>query len=378
MVLIEKMSENEIIENLRTRYQQNVIYTYIGSVVISVNPYQNLSVYSHSIIEKYYGRSTYELPAHIYGVAESAYRSMKTFQEDQCILITGESGSGKTESSKIIMQYISAVTDNKARDQSDKIKNQLLNSNPILEAFGNAKTNRNDNSSRFGKYMDISFNYKSQPVGGKINNYLLEKSRVIYQSPGERNFHIFYFLLHGMSREELKKLDLKPEVNKYELLLDGGVEFIPGMNDSERWEEVIDALRIMNFSSEEIQNIIEVVAAMLLMGNINFERDRGAATTGNGEKSKIQNRKILSSVARLLKIEETELEKSLTQRIVNAKGDSVKCTLNTEESEQAQKSFVKALYGRLFDWLVSRINQSLETKSDDECNVIGVLDIYGF
>lgn len=303
---------------------------------------------------------------------------MKTFQEDQCILITGESGSGKTESSKIIMQYISAVTDNKARDQSDKIKNQLLNSNPILEAFGNAKTNRNDNSSRFGKYMDISFNYKSQPVGGKINNYLLEKSRVIYQSPGERNFHIFYFLLHGMSREELKKLDLKPEVNKYELLLDGGVEFIPGMNDSERWEEVIDALRIMNFSSEEIQNIMEVVAAMLLMGNINFERDRGAATTGNGEKSKIQNRKILSSVARLLKIEETELEKSLTLRIVNAKGDSVKCTLNTEESEQAQKSFVKALYGRLFDWLVSRINQSLETKSDDECNVIGVLDIYGF
>jgi myosin-1 len=174
-------------------------------------------------------RVMYELPAHIYGIAEASYRNMKTYQNDQCILITGESGSGKTEASKIIMQYISAVTPTTKTNHEvnvEQIKNQLLQSNPILEAFGNAKTNRNDNSSRFGKYMDIAFGYNGQPLGGEIINYLLEKSRVVFQSPGERNFHIFYFLLHGMPKDELKELNLKPSFSKYELLLKGGLGFI--------------------------------------------------------------------------------------------------------------------------------------------------------
>ena len=281
----------------------------------------------------------YELPAHIYGIVETAYRSMKAYQSDQCILITGESGSGKTEASKIIMQYISAVTPTKMEEQKlnvEQIKDQLLQSNPILEAFGNAKTNRNDNSSRFGKYMDISFGYNGQPLGGEIINYLLEKSRVIFQSPGERNFHIFYFILHGMSKDQLKDLNLKPTAAKYELLVKGGVEFIEGMDDQARWQEVLQALKTMNFTELEIKLIIETIAAILHLGNIDFEPGNG-----KNESSVVTNRKLLKLVAKLLRIETGALEKALTQRTVNAKGDQVDVNLSTEEAEMAKFSFCK-------------------------------------
>uniref|UniRef100_A0A672R470 Myosin IB n=1 Tax=Sinocyclocheilus grahami TaxID=75366 RepID=A0A672R470_SINGR len=206
MVLIEPLSEDTFIENLKKRFDHNEIYTYIGSVVISMNPYKSLPIYTAEKVEEYRNRNFYELSPHIYALADEAYRSLREQDNDQCILITGESGAGKTEASKFVMSYVAAVCGK--GQEVNKVKEQLLQSNPVLEAFGNAKTVRNDNSSRFGKYMDIEFDFKGDPLGGVISNYLLEKSRVVKQPRGERNFHIFYQLLSGASDDTLKMCEL--------------------------------------------------------------------------------------------------------------------------------------------------------------------------
>uniref|UniRef100_A0A8C9S8H6 Myosin IB n=1 Tax=Scleropages formosus TaxID=113540 RepID=A0A8C9S8H6_SCLFO len=201
MVLLEPLTEESFINNLKNRFDHSEIYTYIGSVVISLNPYRPLPIYTADKVEEYRNRNFYELSPHIYALADEAYRSLRDQDKDQCILITGESGAGKTEASKLVMSYVAAVCGK--GQEVNKVKEQLLQSNPVLEAFGNAKTVRNDNSSRFGKYMDIEFDFKGDPLGGVISNYLLEKSRVVKQPRGERNFHIFYQLLSGASEDTL-------------------------------------------------------------------------------------------------------------------------------------------------------------------------------
>lgn len=215
-VLLDPVSEDAFIENLKLRYQHNQIYTYIGTVVVSVNPYKTTPLYTPNIIEEYRSRNIYELPPHIYAITDEAYRSMRDRHLDQCIIISGESGAGKTEASKVIMQYVAEVSGK--GENIDTVKEQLLQSNPVLEAFGNAKTNKNDNSSRFGKYMDIEFDFKGDPIGGVITNYLLEKSRVAVQMAGERNFHIFYQLLQGAKLSTLESLKLTREINDYNIL----------------------------------------------------------------------------------------------------------------------------------------------------------------
>uniref|UniRef100_A0A8B9PH27 Myosin IB n=1 Tax=Apteryx owenii TaxID=8824 RepID=A0A8B9PH27_APTOW len=203
MVLLEPLNEDSFINNLKKRFDHNEVYTYIGSVVISINPYRPLPIYSPEKVEEYRNRNFYELSPHIFALSDEAYRSLRDQDKDQCILITGESGAGKTEASKLVMSYVAAVCGKGA--EVNQVKEQLLQSNPVLEAFGNAKTVRNDNSSRFGKYMDIEFDFKGDPLGGVISNYLLEKSRVVKQPRGERNFHIFYQILSGASEDFLCK-----------------------------------------------------------------------------------------------------------------------------------------------------------------------------
>jgi myosin-1 len=213
-VLLENFqSEAAFLDNLQQRFKSDLIYTYIGNVCVSMNPYHQLPIYSDAHIKIYQNVNLYELPPHVFAVADQAYRSMREELLDQCILISGESGAGKTEASKKILQFL-ALTSTDTGKAGD-IRDRLLQSNPILEAFGNAKTIRNDNSSRFGKYMEVQFDFKGEPLGGKIINYLLEKCRVVYQMPGERTFHASYFLLGSGDTALLSRLGLEQDWATY-------------------------------------------------------------------------------------------------------------------------------------------------------------------
>ncbi|KAM9709311.1 unconventional myosin-Ib isoform 5-T5 [Menidia menidia] len=372
MVLLEPLSEDSFLDNLKNRFDHNEIYTYIGSVVISLNPYRSLPIYTPDKVEEYRNRNFYELSPHIYALADEAYRSLRDQDKDQCILITGESGAGKTEASKLVMSYVAAVCGK--GQEVNKVKEQLLQSNPVLEAFGNAKTVRNDNSSRFGKYMDIEFDFKGDPLGGVISNYLLEKSRVVKQPRGERNFHVFYQLLSGASDDTLKKLKLDRDFSKYNYLsLDSAA--VSGLDDAANFRTVRNAMQIVGFMEDEMQSVLELVAAVLKLGNIEFKPESRC----NGiDESRIKDKNDLKEMCELLGIEQSVLERAFSYRTVEAKMEKVSTTLNVAQAYNARDALAKNLYSRLFSWLVTRINESIKAQAKTRHKVMGVLDIYGF
>ncbi|KAM9850455.1 unconventional myosin-Ib isoform 2-T2 [Aulostomus maculatus] len=372
MVLLEPLSEDSFLENLRNRFDHSEIYTYIGSVVISMNPYRSLPIFTPDKVEEYRNRNFYELSPHIYALADEAYRSLRDQDKDQCILITGESGAGKTEASKLVMSYVAAVCGK--GQEVNKVKEQLLQSNPVLEAFGNAKTVRNDNSSRFGKYMDIEFDFKGDPLGGVISNYLLEKSRVVKQPRGERNFHVFYQLLSGASDDTLKKLKLDRDFSKYNYLsLDSAV--VNGLDDAANFRTVRNAMQIVGFMEDEVQSVLELVAAVLKLGNIEFKPESRCNGT---DESRIKDKNDLKEMCELLGIEQSVLERAFSYRTVEAKMEKVSTTLNVAQAYYARDALAKNLYSRLFSWLVTRINESIKAQTKTRHKVMGVLDIYGF
>ncbi|XP_061579984.1 unconventional myosin-Ib isoform X7 [Cololabis saira] len=372
MVLLEPLSEDSFLENLKNRFDHNEIYTYIGSVVISMNPYRSLPIYTPDKVEEYRNRNFYELSPHVYALADEAYRSLRDQDKDQCILITGESGAGKTEASKLVMSYVAAVCGK--GQEVNKVKEQLLQSNPVLEAFGNAKTVRNDNSSRFGKYMDIEFDFKGDPLGGVVSNYLLEKSRVVKQPRGERNFHIFYQLLSGASDDTLKKLKLDRDFSKYNYLsLDSAA--VSGLDDAANFRTVRNAMQIVGFMTDEVQSVLELVAAVLKLGNIEFKPESRC----NGmDESRVKDKNDLKEMCELLGIEQAVLERAFSYRTVEAKMEKVSTTLNVSQAYYARDALAKNLYSRLFSWLVTRINESIRAGTKARHKVMGVLDIYGF
>uniref|UniRef100_A0A8C5WCM3 Unconventional myosin-Ib n=1 Tax=Leptobrachium leishanense TaxID=445787 RepID=A0A8C5WCM3_9ANUR len=372
MVLLEPLNEEAFINNLKMRFEHGEIYTYIGSVVISVNPYRPLPIYTPDKVEEYRNRNFYELSPHIYALSDEAYRSLRDQDKDQCILITGESGAGKTEASKLVMSYVAAVCGKGA--EVNKVKEQLLQSNPVLEAFGNAKTVRNDNSSRFGKYMDIEFDFKGDPLGGVISNYLLEKSRVVKQPRGERNFHIFYQMLSGASDDLLDKLKLERDFSKYNYLsLDSAK--VNGVDDASNFRTVRNAMQIVGFQDDETKSVLEVVAAVLKLGNIEFKPESRV----NGlDESKIKDKNELKEICELTGIDQTVLERAFSFRTVEAKQEKVSTTLNVAQAYYARDALAKNMYSRLFSWLVLRINESIKAQTKVRKKVMGVLDIYGF
>ncbi|XP_071349156.1 unconventional myosin-Ib isoform X2 [Trachinotus anak] len=372
MVLLEPLNEDSFLENLKKRFDHNEIYTYIGSVVISMNPYRSLPIFTPEKVEEYRNRNFYELSPHIYALADEAYRSLRDQDKDQCILITGESGAGKTEASKLVMSYVAAVCGK--GQEVNKVKEQLLQSNPVLEAFGNAKTVRNDNSSRFGKYMDIEFDFKGDPLGGVISNYLLEKSRVVKQPRGERNFHVFYQLLSGASDDTLKKLKLHRDFSKYNYLsLDSAV--VTGLDDAANFRTVRNAMQIVGFMEDEVLSVLELVAAVLKLGNIEFKPESRCNGT---DESRIKDKNDLKEMCELLGIEQSVLERAFSYRTVEAKMEKVSTTLNVAQAYYARDALAKNLYSRLFSWLVTRINESIKAQAKTRHKVMGVLDIYGF
>ncbi|KAM6959502.1 unconventional myosin-Ig [Aplochiton taeniatus] len=374
-VLLDEVTMEQFMENLKLRFQRGRIYTFIGEVVVSVNPYQTLDIYGKSAIDAYRGRELYENPPHLFAVADAAYKAMKRRAKDTCIVISGESGAGKTEASKYIMQYIAAITNPSQRAEVESVKNVLLKSNCVLEAFGNAKTNRNDNSSRFGKYMDINFNFNGDPTGGHINNYLLEKSRVVKQQGGERNFHSFYQLLRGSSEDSMRSLHLQNDPGHYAYTKEGAGSTT--FNDDRcSHKAVLSALKVIGFSEEEINSIYKILATILLLGNLRFESD--------SESVQVVGQEAVQHIALLTGTRPESVGKSLLYRTVAAGGGEVIEKGHTQqEACFGRDAFSKALYERLFGWIVGRINAVIEVKDYNPAlhgknTVIGVLDIYGF
>uniref|UniRef100_A0A8C8S3V4 Myosin IH n=1 Tax=Pelusios castaneus TaxID=367368 RepID=A0A8C8S3V4_9SAUR len=363
VLLDSHTSETAFLDNLRKRYRENLIYTYIGTLLVSVNPYKELGIYSVKQMEIYQGVNFFELPPHIYAIADNAYRVMCTEYNNHFILISGESGAGKTEASKKILQYFAVTCP--TTEQLQIVRDRLLLSNPVLEAFGNAKTLRNDNSSRFGKYMDIQFDFKGAPVGGHILSYLIEKSRVVHQNQGERNFHIFYQLLESGEEDLLRWLGLEPAPQKYMYLIQGRCAKVSSINDKSDWKTVRKALSVIDFTDTNIEHLFGVIASVLHLGNIQYEEDsNGHAIITNGSQIKW-----LSKVSPLGRRSfHSDLEAGI-------EGTS---PLNIDLAFCARDAAAKAIYGRTFTWLVNKINGSLANKDLTRKTVIGLLDIYGF
>ncbi|XP_032730409.1 unconventional myosin-Ia [Lontra canadensis] len=372
LVLLEPLEQEPLLRNLQLRYEKKEIYTYIGNVLISVNPYQQLPIYGPEFIAKYRDYTFYELKPHIYALANVAYQSLRDRDRDQCILITGESGAGKTEASKLVMSYVAAVCGK--GEQVNSVKEQLLQSNPVLEAFGNAKTIRNNNSSRFGKYMDIEFDFKGSPLGGVITNYLLEKSRVVKQLEGERNFHIFYQLLAGADAHLLKALKLERDTSGY-TYLNQKVSRVDGMDDTSNFKAVQSAMTVIGFSEAEIQQVLEVTALVLKLGNVELADEFQA----NGiSASGIRDGRGIQEIGEMMGLKSEELEKALCSRTMKTAKEKVVTALNVIQAQYARDALAKNIYSRLFNWIVNRINESIKVGTGEKKKVMGVLDIYGF
>ncbi|XP_050524575.1 unconventional myosin ID [Daktulosphaira vitifoliae] len=374
-VLLDEITIEKFMENLSLRFNSGYIYTYIGEVCVSVNPYRSLNIYGQDYVNQYKGREIFENPAHIYAIADCAHRSMKMHGQDSCIVISGESGSGKTEASKIIMKYIAAVTNASGQQEVERVKNILIQSNTILETFGNAKTNRNDNSSRFGKYMDINFDFKGDPIGGHVVNYLLEKSRVIQQQIGERNFHSFYQILANTTHREMSNLGLNPDPQHY-FYTRQGKSAVTSVDKSD-FQATINACKTLGFSAADIKTIWNIVAAILQLGNVIFSSDNeDTITVTNSHSNPVQQ------VSRLLEVDVNDLIKALSTRIIAANGEVLQKDHTLSQAEVGRDALAKAIYDRLFTWIVSKVNEALVPYIENDKykggTVIGVLDIYGF
>ncbi|XP_050785759.1 unconventional myosin-Ie-like isoform X2 [Gopherus flavomarginatus] len=369
MVLLAKISEDAIVENLKKRFLDDYIFTYIGPVLISVNPFKQLPYFTDREIDMYQGAAQYENPPHIYALADNMYRNMLIDGENQCVIISGESGAGKTVAAKYIMSYISKVSGGGPKVQH--VKDIILKSNPLLEAFGNAKTVRNNNSSRFGKYFEIQFSRGGEPDGGKISNFLLEKSRVVSQNPGERSFHVYYQLLEGASLEQRENLGITSPDYYYYLNQSASYK-VDDMNDRQEFQETLAAMEVVGLSGEEQALVLQIVAGILHLGNISFREE--------GNYAAVESEDFLAFPAYLLGIDQGRLKEKLTSRKMDSrwggKSEVIDVTLNAEQASFTRDALAKALYSRLFDYLVDAVNKAMQ-KDHEEYNV-GVLDIYGF
>ncbi|XP_075148693.1 myosin heavy chain 95F jaguar isoform X2 [Haematobia irritans] len=393
------LNEATFLDNLKTRYYKDKIYTFVANILIAINPYREITdLYAPATIKKYNGRSLGELPPHVFAIADKAIRDMRVYKASQSIIVSGESGAGKTESTKYLLKYLCH-----SHDSAGPIEQKILDANPVLEAFGNAKTTRNNNSSRFGKFIEVHYDAKCRLVGGYISHYLLEKSRICSQSAEERNYHVFYMLLAGAPQQLRDKLSLgKPDDYRYlsgctQYFANGKTEQLipstqksadhmkngplkdPIIDDYNHFQNLDKALGRLGLSEVQKLEIYSLVAAVLHLGNISFEEipddvRGGCQVSQSSEKS-------LTTTCRLLGVDPDELRQALVSRVMQSKGGGFKGTvimvpLKMYEASNARDALAKAIYSRLFDRIVALINQSIPFQASNF--YIGVLDIAGF
>uniref|UniRef100_A0A8B9K9Y1 Myosin-9 n=1 Tax=Astyanax mexicanus TaxID=7994 RepID=A0A8B9K9Y1_ASTMX len=372
------LNEASVLHNLKERYYSGLIYTYSGLFCVVINPYKNLPIYSEEIVDMYKGKKRHEMPPHIYAITDTAYRSMMQDREDQSILCTGESGAGKTENTKKVIQYLAHVASSHKtkKDQVSyslplgELEKQLLQANPILEAFGNAKTVKNDNSSRFGKFIRINFDVNGYIVGANIETYLLEKSRAIRQAREERTFHVFYYMLTGAGDKLRSELCLE-SYSKYRFLSNGNVT-IPGQQDKDMFTDTLEAMRIMGFPEEEQIGLLRVVSSVLQLGNISFKKER------HSDQASMPDDTAAQKVCHLMGMNVTDFTRAILTPRIKVGRDYVQKAQTQEQAEFAIEALAKATYERMFRWLVMRINKALDKTKRQGASFIGILDIAGF
>ncbi|KYO28038.1 unconventional myosin-VI isoform X2 [Alligator mississippiensis] len=393
------LNEATLLHNIKVRYSKDRIYTYVANILIAVNPYFDIpKLYSSETIKKYQGRSLGTLPPHVYAIADKAFRDMKVLKMSQSIIVSGESGAGKTENTKFVLRYLT-----ESYGTGQDIDDRIVEANPLLEAFGNAKTVRNNNSSRFGKFVEIHFNEKNSVVGGFVSHYLLEKSRICVQGKEERNYHIFYRLCAGAPEDIRQKLYLSSpdnfrylnrgctryfatkETDKQILQNRKSPEYLkagslkdPLLDDHGDFNRMCTAMRKIGLDDEEKLDLFRVVAGVLHLGNIDFEE---AGSTSGGCTLKNKSSKSLEYCAELLGLDEDDLRVSLTTRVMlttagGTKGTVIKVPLKVEQANNARDALAKTVYSHLFDHVVNRVNQCFPFETSSF--FIGVLDIAGF
>ncbi|KAK6145891.1 hypothetical protein DH2020_019760 [Rehmannia glutinosa] len=375
MTKLAYLHEPGVLYNLRCRYDMNEIYTYTGNILIAVNPFQRLPhLYNNDMMEQYKGVGLGELGPHPFAIADAAYRQyLQMINEgiSQAILVSGESGAGKTESTKMLMQYL-AYMGGRVAAEGRSVEQQVLESNPVLEAFGNAKTVRNNNSSRFGKFVELQFDSRGKISGAAIRTYLLERSRVCQVSDPERNYHCFYMLC-AAPPEDIEKYKLgNPRTFHY--LNQSNFYELDGVDESKEYLSTRRAMDVVGISSEEQDAIFRVVAAILHLGNIEFTK---VSESDASQPKDDQSRFHLKTAADLLMCNENSLEDSLCKRVMVTRDETITRSLDPAAAAVSRDALAKIVYSRLFDWLVNKINHSIGQDPDSKF-LIGVLDIYGF
>ncbi|XP_041673445.1 unconventional myosin-XV [Cheilinus undulatus] len=366
MTQLEEMHEGAVLLNLRRRSERQLIYTYIGSILVSVNPYKMYNIYGTDMVLLYKGRALGENPPHLFAIANAAYSKMMDAKHNQVIIISGESGSGKTEATKLVLRYLAAIHHKSNIAQQIEI----LEAAPLLESFGNAKTVRNDNSSRFGKYIEV-FMEDGVISGAITSQYLLEKSRIVFQAKDERNYHIFYEMLAGLPSQQRQAFYLQ-EAETYYYLNQGGDCGITGKNDAEDFLRLRAAMEILHFTPEDQSAIFRVLSSILHLGNVYFQRYEADGQ----EVASVVSAQEIRVVAELLQISPEGLQKAITYKVTETMRDKIYTPLTVESAVDARDAVAKILYSLLFHWLTERINAQVYPRQHTIS--ISILDIYGF
>ncbi|XP_053264454.1 unconventional myosin-Vb isoform X2 [Podarcis raffonei] len=369
LTALSYLHEPAVLHNLKVRFlESNHIYTYCGIVLVAINPYEQLPIYGQDVIYAYSGQNMGDMDPHIFAVAEEAYKQMARDEKNQSIIVSGESGAGKTVSAKYAMRYFASVG---GSSSETNIEEKVLASSPIMEAIGNAKTTRNDNSSRFGKYIQIGFDKRYHIIGANMRTYLLEKSRVVFQADDERNYHIFYQLCASASLPEFKELSLMPAENFLYTSL-GGDTSIEGVDDADDFEKTRHAFTLLGVKDSHQLAIFKILAAILHLGNVDLQPER------DGESSSISKQdEHLHNFCRLLGVEHSQMEHWLCHRKLVTTSETYIKNMSVQQVVNARNALAKHIYAQLFNWIVQHINKALHTTVKQH-SFIGVLDIYGF
>ncbi|TMW62157.1 hypothetical protein Poli38472_009650 [Pythium oligandrum] len=381
MVNLNYLHEPAILYNLKQRFFRQIPYTYTGPICIAVNPYAWLDIYTSELQEQYLVKDRSELPPHVYATSAGGFQHMRMFGEDQSILVSGESGAGKTETTKILMSHLAIAggKDVAPTDGEKSIIERVLQANPLMESFGNAKTSRNDNSSRFGKFSELQFNAIGQLVGARSRTYLLEKSRVSIQGQDERNYHIFYQLLAAgdETTSAVKVQGMSP--SDFPITEPRGEAGNSGMKDAQRFTQTVASLDTLGVGKEDQINIFKVVAAIMHLSRLQFQ-----VLAGNDDASELAsdaaNTSTKSIVSGLLGFPEDDLQTALCTRqmSLSAVTETYQVPLTTSQAQGARTALAVALYSHLFQWLITRVNASTSAPHTDVVNKICILDIFGF